>query len=129
MIGAQLERCEIRHVQGTCAAAEQLADASVKAFPHLADWTPAADMIYLRFMLDLYERDGNATWYDLVRDNAEHALRKARSSDGLFFRGWDGRPLPDAAASARRRNACAVRVAGRRQALSDPLTGSQRSPR
>ena len=94
MIGAQLERCEIRGVRGRCAAAEQLADASVKAFPHLADWTPAADMIYLRFMLDLYERDGNPAWYDLVRDNAEHALREARSSDGLFFRGWDGRLFP-----------------------------------
>ncbi len=94
MIGAQLERCEIRDVQGRCAAAEQLADASVKAFPHLADWTPAADMIYLRFMLDLYERDGNPAWYDLVRDNAEHALRDARSSDGLFFKGWDGRLFP-----------------------------------
>jgi hypothetical protein len=94
MIGAQLERCEIRGVRGRCVAAEQLAGASVKVFPHYADWTPVADMIYLRFMLDLYEQDGNAAWYDLVHDNAERALHMARSSDGLFFKGWDGRLFP-----------------------------------
>jgi Glycosyl hydrolase family 76 len=94
MIGAQLERCEIDDVRGRCTAAERLAQASVKAFPHDADWTPAADMIYLRFLLDLYEQDGNADWYDLVLDNAEHAFAKARSSDGLFFKGWDGRLFP-----------------------------------
>jgi len=94
MIGAELERCQILHIHGTCRAAEALARASLKAFPHVANWTPAADTLYLRFMLVLYEQDRNPALYGLVHDNAERALRKARSADGLFFKGWDGRLFP-----------------------------------
>ncbi len=94
MIGAQLELCTIRHIRGPCSRAEALARASVEAFPHYADWTPAADMIYLRFMLELAGRDHGTVWYRLVHDNAERVLRDARSGDGLFFKRWDGRRFP-----------------------------------
>jgi hypothetical protein len=94
MIGADLERCRIRGVNGPCAAAELLAQASVKAFPHYADWTPAADMIYLRFMLDLYRSDGNPEWYKLVDDNAVQARKLALAPDGFYFRHWNGSRFP-----------------------------------
>ncbi len=94
MIGAQLELCEIRDVTGPCTAAEKLAHASLAAFPPEANWTPAADAVYLRFLLDLYEQDGNRTWYDVVYSNARRALALARSSDNLFFKRWDGTPFP-----------------------------------
>jgi hypothetical protein len=93
MIGADLELCEIRETT-PCTAAENLARASVAAFPHDADWTPAADVIYLRFLLDLYRYDGNPQWYDIAYDNAMRALTLARSQDGLYFKRWDGKPFP-----------------------------------
>ena len=73
MIGAELQLCQIA---GTvpCTHAESLARASLAAFPHDADWTPAADVVYLRFLLDLYRYDGDRTWYDVVYDNARRAL-------------------------------------------------------
>ncbi len=94
MIGADLEACQLRDVKGPCVKAEALATASVQAFPRYADWTPAADVIYMRFLLDLYRADGNARWYRLVAANAQHAERLARSSDGLYFKRWDGTTFP-----------------------------------
>ncbi len=93
MIGGELERCAILQ-QRSCAPAEELARASLKAFPYYAHWTPAADLIYLRFLLALYREDGNASWYRLVAANVHSIFRKARSPDGLFFKGWDGRIFP-----------------------------------
>jgi uncharacterized protein YyaL (SSP411 family) len=94
MIGAQLELCEIRGITGPCTAAEKLAKASLAAFPPEANWTPASDAVYLRFLLALYEQDGNRTWYDVVYSNARRALALTRSSDHLFFKRWDGTPFP-----------------------------------
>jgi hypothetical protein len=94
MIGAQLELCQIRHVNGPCTKAEQLATASRAAFPGYADWTPAADLIYLRFLLDLYEQDGNPRWYALVAQNVRRVRRLARSVDGLYFKRWGGERFP-----------------------------------
>jgi Glycosyl hydrolase family 76 len=95
MIGAELELCQIRGVRGTCVKAEQLGEACLAAFPQDADWTPAADAVYLRFVLELYQADGNPRWYDLVAGNAERALRLARTDPGFYFRRWDGRPFPE----------------------------------
>ena len=94
MIGAQLELCSIRHVPGPCTKAEQLARASVKAFGYYVSWTPAADLIYMRFLLDLYRADGNQRWYRLVYDNAVRVRRLARSPDGLYFKRWNGERFP-----------------------------------
>jgi hypothetical protein len=94
MVGADLELCRIRHVTGRCPAAEQLAKASLAAFPRDADWTPVADVVYLRFLLALYHADGNRAWYDLVAANAHRALTLAVSSDGLYFKRWDGQRFP-----------------------------------
>jgi glycosyl hydrolase family 76 len=94
MIGGQLELCQIRGAHGPCTKAEQLARASVAAFPRYADWTPAADVVYLRFLLDLYREDGNPTWYRIVYADAQRASRLARSEDGLYFKRWDGGKFP-----------------------------------
>jgi hypothetical protein len=94
MIGAQLQLCEIRRTRRPCTKAEQLARASTAAFPRYADWTPAADVVYLRFLLDLYREDGNPSWYRIVYANARRASRLARSEDGLYFRRWDGAKFP-----------------------------------
>jgi hypothetical protein len=94
MIGAQLELCAIRHVQGPCTKAEQLAKASLADFGTDLNWTPAADALYLRFVLQLYAADHNPKWYGLVQQNATDALRNARSYDGLYFKHWEGGPFP-----------------------------------
>ncbi len=94
MIGAELELCAIRHVRGTCRSAEALARASLAAFPRNLDWTPAADTIYLQFVLELYESDHNETWYDEALVNAERAFRNAHSGGVFFFKRWDGRRFP-----------------------------------
>jgi len=95
MIGAHLELCRATGDRQDCAKAEQLAAASMRAFPRLADWTPAADVVYLRFLVDLYRVDHNPRWYDVVRDNAQAALAHGRGRNGLFVKHWDGRGFPD----------------------------------
>jgi uncharacterized protein YyaL (SSP411 family) len=94
MIGADLELCAIQHVKGPCTAAESLAAASVAAFGTDLNWTPAADALYLRYMLQLHAADHNARWYDLAHRNAEDAIDHARDADGLFFKRWNGGSFP-----------------------------------
>ena len=94
MIGAHLELCELTGEQSYCDQAEQLASASVAEFPYYANWTPGADVIYLRFMLDLYRSDHDIRWYNLVAANADRALAKSRGPAGLFLRRWDGATFP-----------------------------------
>ena len=114
MIGAELELCAIRHVKGPCAAAESLARASLATFGPDLNWTPAADALYLRYVLELYAADHNPEWYDLARRNADDALQHARSADGLFFKQMGRRLVPGPAAAARRRDPEPLRVARRR---------------
>jgi hypothetical protein len=94
MIGAELELCAIQRVRGPCTRAEQLAAASVQTFGADLDWTPVADTLYLRYLLQLYRVDHNPEWYELARRNAIDALRHARSPDGLFFKRWGGEYFP-----------------------------------
>jgi hypothetical protein len=56
-------------------------------------WTPAADVIYLRFLLDLYRRDHNRRWYGIVLANARRAVANSRGSAGLYLRKWNGQPV------------------------------------
>jgi hypothetical protein len=93
MIGAQLELCTILE-SATCPDAQSLARASVLAFGRNMRWTPAADVIYLRSLLDLYRRDHNRRWYELVLANARRAIANARGPAGLYLRRWSGRPVP-----------------------------------
>jgi hypothetical protein len=88
MIGARLELCQLPGRSRDCRAAERLAAASLVAFP--GDWEPVADMIYLRFLLDLYRRDGDRRWYDFVAARALRAERQSRVSGGLYLKRWDG---------------------------------------
>jgi hypothetical protein len=88
MIGARLELCQIPGREDECLAAERLARAAVVAFP--GDWEPAPDVIYLRFLLDLYRQDGNRRWYDLVAAQALRAERTSRVRGGLYLNRWDG---------------------------------------
>lgn len=94
MIGARLELCLLRHVHGPCRAAERLAAASAYAFPRSYHRAPAPDAIYLRFLLDLYRRDGNPQWYAVAARNAHRALEHARAARGLYLRNWNGRLVP-----------------------------------
>jgi hypothetical protein len=94
MIGARLQLCEATGAKSECSRAEALARASLAAFPQDLDWSPTADTIYLRFLLDLYRRDHDPRWYGLARRNAERALRNGASGNGLYLRDWDGRDVP-----------------------------------
>jgi glycosyl hydrolase family 76 len=90
MIAANVELCAGAKTQSYCTKAEQLADASLKQFPYYADWAPETDVVYLRGLLRLYERDHNLRWYKLILDNAERASSLARDEDGSWSRRWDG---------------------------------------
>ena len=70
--------------------AQKLANASLVHFPVLSDWAPETDVVYLRWMLDLYQRDKNARWYALVYANAKRAAANARDERGLWSKRWDG---------------------------------------
>jgi Glycosyl hydrolase family 76 len=95
MIGARLELCAATGARTECAKAEQLARASLEAFPAEANWSPTADTIYLRFLLDLYRRDHDARWYAVAKRNAERARVNAASGGGLYLRLWDGKDVPE----------------------------------
>ena len=93
MIGADLVLCDATGQASYCAKAEQLGQASVAEFPAALDWSPTADGIYLRFLLDLYQHDGNKVWYQAVYANAERAMQNAPSGDGLYLNDWSGQPV------------------------------------
>jgi hypothetical protein len=57
-------------------------------------WTPAADTLYLRFLLQLSASDHNPEWARIAHTNALDALKHARSEDGLYFKRWDGGSFP-----------------------------------
>jgi hypothetical protein len=89
-IGAQTELCRATKDKSWCARARRLADASLKQFPVLADWAPETDVVYLRWLLDLYQQDGDSRWYAVVYANAMRALANAKDDKGLWSRRWDG---------------------------------------
>ena len=90
MIEAHLELCRVLKQSGHCRRAQQLAEASLVAFPADSDWSPPNDAIYLRFMLDLYRHGRDSRWYSLAYRNARRALAYGRGREGLFLRMWDG---------------------------------------
>lgn len=90
MIGAHTELCVATKQQSWCRKAQALAEGSLKEFPLDADWAPETDVVYLRWLLDLYERDGDPRWYAVVHRNAKRALANARDDQGLWSLRWDG---------------------------------------
>jgi hypothetical protein len=94
MIGAAVQLCLISRASGGCARAERIARASLPQFGRNLRWTPAADVIYLRFLLDLYRVDRNPRWYALVVANAQRAIDYAGGASGLFLRTWSGKLVP-----------------------------------
>lgn len=89
-VAAHVQLCLGTKAKAYCRKAEQLANASLKEFPIDADWAPQNDAIYLRWMLDLYEQDGNQRLYALAYHNAQLAMANARDSKGLWSLRWDG---------------------------------------
>ena len=90
MIGAHTELCVATKQKSWCRKAQTLAEGSLKEFPLDADWAPETDVVYLRWLLDLYERDGDPRWYAVVHRNAKRALANARDDQGLWSLRWDG---------------------------------------
>ncbi|MFL5966282.1 MAG: glycoside hydrolase family 76 protein [Gaiellaceae bacterium] len=90
MIGAQVTLCRATRDKSRCLRAEQLARAASVAFPADYHWAPETDVIYLRWLLDLYGKDRNARWYGLVDAWAQRALANAKDARGLYTKRWDG---------------------------------------
>jgi uncharacterized protein YyaL (SSP411 family) len=90
MIAAHVELCAGTKVKAYCTKAERLANAALSQFPIDADWAPETDVVYLRWLLDLYQHDGKARWYAVVYGNAKRALANARGQDNLWELRWDG---------------------------------------
>jgi hypothetical protein len=90
MVAAHEELCISTKVKSWCTKARKLANASLNAFPIDADWAPETDVVYMRWMLDLYDHDHNARWYALVYRNAKRAVANARDEQGLWSKRWDG---------------------------------------
>jgi len=96
MIGAHVTLCTATGAPSYCDRAQELAEASLVAFPVVAPWAPGPDAIYLRFLLDLYRRNGDERWYALAHANARRALAVGRNKSGVFVRRWrDGRQGPN----------------------------------
>lgn len=89
-IAAHAELCAATKSRAYCAKARQLANTALNHFPIDADWAPETDVIYLRWLIDLYEHDRNPRWYAVVYRNAQRAVASARDSQGLWSQRWDG---------------------------------------
>jgi uncharacterized protein YyaL (SSP411 family) len=90
MAAADAELCAATKQKSWCARAEAVAQASLKAFPVAADWAPETDVVYLRWLLDLYQIDHDKTWYALAYTNAKRAAAHARDAQGFWSLRWDG---------------------------------------
>jgi Glycosyl hydrolase family 76 len=90
MIGAHEILCRVAHDAHACDRTHALAEASLQRFGADVSHGPQYDTIYLRWMLELYRRDGDRRWYALARRNALRAARRAGSSGGLYMHAWDG---------------------------------------
>jgi uncharacterized protein YyaL (SSP411 family) len=90
MIAAHAELCDGTKVQAYCTKARQLATASLNEFPTDAAWAPETDVVYLRWLLRLYEQDKDPRWYALVYRNAKRAQANARDPQGFWSLHWDG---------------------------------------
>jgi uncharacterized protein YyaL (SSP411 family) len=90
MVAAHVELCRATKQKSYCTEAERIARASLGAFPELASWAPETDVVYLRWMLDLYTYDKDPRWYALVYENAKRAAANARDSSGFWSLRWDG---------------------------------------
>jgi uncharacterized protein YyaL (SSP411 family) len=90
MIAAHAELCAATKDKAYCRKATTLATSALTQFPVLADWAPETDIVYLRWLLDLYEKTGDSRWYALVYHNAKRAAANARDDKGLWSLRWDG---------------------------------------
>jgi uncharacterized protein YyaL (SSP411 family) len=97
MIAAHAELCVGTKVKSWCTKAEMLANGALNQFPILADWAPETDVVYLRWLLDLYQVDHTSRWYSMIYANAKRALKNARDpQNGLWDLRWDGQwTMPD----------------------------------
>src|SRR6266516_185243 len=89
-LAAHSELCAATGVRSYCTQARALANASLNQFPIDASWAPETDVVYLRWLIDLYERDKNPRWYALVYRNARLAVANARDEQGFWSKRWDG---------------------------------------
>jgi uncharacterized protein YyaL (SSP411 family) len=95
MIGAHAELCVGTKDKSYCKKATSLANAALTQFPIDADWAPETDVVYIRWLLDLYERAGDTRWYSLAYRNAKRAADNARDDQGFWSLRWDrGYTLP-----------------------------------
>jgi rhamnogalacturonyl hydrolase YesR len=90
MIAAHVQLCIATKTQSYCKKAQQVAAASVDAFPIPASWSPETDIVYMRGLLDLYRQDGDPRWYAVVHANAKAALQNSRDDKGFWSQRWDG---------------------------------------
>ena len=90
MIAAHVELCKATGDQSWCKQAESIAQASIDTFPTIEPWTPEPDAIYMQSMLELYDEDGNPTWYALAYANATSAEVNAVDADGFWSHDWRG---------------------------------------
>ncbi len=90
MISADVELCRGTGDKSWCTKAESIAKASLDTFPTIEPWTPEPDAIYMQAMLELYQQDGNPTWYALAYANAASAAVNARDENGFWSHDWRG---------------------------------------
>ena len=84
------ELCKSTKTKGYCTRANAIANASLNQFPILASWAPETDVIYERWLLDLYTLTKNPRWYAVVYANAKAAVANAQDDQGLWSKRWDG---------------------------------------
>jgi hypothetical protein len=90
MIGAHVELCDALRVKSWCTKARNLAAAALEQFPIDANWSPETDVVYLRWLVRLYEHDHDSRWYAVVYRNAKRAAASARDAQGFWSLHWDG---------------------------------------
>jgi hypothetical protein len=113
--------CEETDDSSLCDRAEDLAVRSVDRFGPELRMGPQYDAVYLRWLLYVFARTGNARLYEFAAANTARALAKAPDGRGLFLRDWDGSATGfDARPGMLRSHAATVSIAAWMAATTPP---------
>jgi hypothetical protein len=109
MMSAMVALCRATGHRSWCHEAERLGKAAMVWLAPFGDG-PQYDSILLRGYVDLYRVDHQARWYRFAAQLAALVNQNARTSPGVYLRGWDGRAVPNVSPDMLRTDAGSIGV-------------------
>jgi hypothetical protein len=109
MLSAMVTLCQATRHHSWCSEAEGLGNAETVWLAPFTDG-PQYDSILIRGLLNLYAVDHQPRWYRFAAELAALIVKNARTSSGVYLRGWDGAAVPSALPGMLRTDAGSISV-------------------